>query len=104
MLNFHLISLFPELVESYAGHSILARAQEAGKIRLYTYNPRDFTKDKFKRVDNKPYGGGPGMVLEAESVLKAAQKAIGRKNRKDMAIIFFTPSGKKWSNDEAKKL
>lgn len=104
MLNFHLISLFPETVEAYLQHSILKRAQEKGKIKLKTYNPRDFTKDKLKRVDNKPYGGGPGMVLEAEPLLKAAQKALGKKARKDLAIIFFTPSGKKWNNEEAKKL
>jgi len=103
MLHFHLISLFPEVVEGYTNHSILKRAKDNKKIKFSWYNPREFTKDKFKRVDNKPYGGGPGMVLEAESVLKAASKAIGKKDRKNIEIIFFTPSGKKWTNAEAKK-
>ena len=102
MVNFHLISLFPEVVEEYTKHSLLGRATKENKIKLNTYNPRDYTKDKLKRVDNKPYGGGPGMVLEAEPILKAAQKAKGRK--KDVEIIFFTPSGKPWTNKEAKKL
>ena len=104
MLHFHLISLFPEVVENYAGYSILGRALKSAKFKLHTYNPRDFTKDKFKRVDDKPYGGGPGMVLQAEPVLKAASKAIGRKDTKNIAIIFFSPSGKRWTNEEAKKL
>ncbi len=92
------------MVEEFVKHSILGRAVQNKKIALKTYNPRDFTKNKFKRVDNKPYGGGPGMVLEAEPLLKAAKKALGRKNRKDVAIIFFSPSGTKWTNKEAKKL
>ncbi len=104
MLNFHLISLFPEVVETYLGHSILGRAVKEKKINLKTYNPRDFSKDKLKRVDNKVYGGGPGMVLEAEPVLRAAKKALGKKERKNIEIIFFTPSGKQWTNKEAKKL
>ncbi len=99
-----MISLFPEFVEFYISSSILGRAAKKKLIKLSTYNPRDFTKDKFRRVDNKPYGGGPGMVLEAEPVLRATQKAIGRKNRKDLAIIFFSPHGKLWTNKEAKKL
>ncbi len=104
MLNFHLISLFPEAVESYIQHSILGRAIKEKKINLKTYNPRDFSKDRLKRVDNKVYGGGPGMVLEAEPILRAVKKAVGRKNRKNIEIIFFTPSGKQWTNKEAKKL
>ena len=104
MLHFHLVSLFPDVVESYVSHSILKRAIQNKKIKLSTYNPRDFTKDKFKRVDNKPYGGGPGMVLEALPVLKAVKKALGKKDRKNVEIIFFTPHGKTWTNKEAKKL
>ncbi|PIT96693.1 tRNA (guanosine(37)-N1)-methyltransferase TrmD [Candidatus Campbellbacteria bacterium CG10_big_fil_rev_8_21_14_0_10_35_52] len=102
MTTFHIITLFPNAFKSYTGESIIARAIKNKKIKINFYNPRDFTKDKHKRVDRKPYGGGPGMVLEAESVLKAAEKAIGRK--KKVKIIFLSPNGKQFDNLYAKKL
>jgi tRNA (guanine37-N1)-methyltransferase len=81
---------------------MLGRAQKDKKIKVSFYNPRDFTKDKHKRVDRKPYGGGPGMVLEAQSVLRAAQAAIGRK--KNVEVILFSPSGKQFTAGDAKRL
>lgn len=102
MIHFHIITLFPESLEGYFGASMLKRAQEDKRIKVSFYNPRDFTKDKHKRVDQKPYGGGPGMVLEAESVLRAAHKAIGAK--KDVEVIFFSPSGKQFEQKDAQRL
>lgn len=102
MTHFHIVTLFPESLEGYFAASMLKRAQQDKKIKVSFYNPRDFTKDKHKRVDQKPYGGGPGMVLEAESVLRAAQKAIGRK--KDIEVIFFSPSGKQFEQKDAMRL
>jgi len=90
-MHFHVITLFPSAFDSYLSESIVKRAIECKKIKVSFYNPRDFTKDKHARVDRKPYGGGPGMVLEAESVLRATQKAIGRKDRKRVKIVFFEP-------------
>ncbi len=82
--------------------SILSRALEKKKIKVSYYNPRDFTADKHKRVDHRPYGGGPGMVLEAESVIKAIAKAKGKKRK--VKIIFFTPSGVSFTNAYAEEL
>lgn len=96
---FHLITLFPESFDSYVSSSIIGRAVRNKKIKIKFYNPRDFTKNKHKRVDQKPYGGGPGMVLEAESVAKAVEKAI--KGKKKTKIIWLTPSGKQFTNDVA---
>lgn len=101
-MTFHIITLFPDAFSSYINESIIARAVKDKKIKIKFYNPRDFTKDKHKRVDQKPYGGGPGMVLEAESVLKAVDKAVGRK--KKTKIIFLAPNGKQFDNTYAKKL
>lgn len=101
MIHFHIVTLFPESISGYFNASMLKRAQEDKKIKVSFYNPRDFTKDKHKRVDQKPYGGGPGMVLEAESVLRAAQKAIGTK--KDVRVIFFSPSGKQFEQKDAQE-
>lgn len=100
-MHFHIVTLFPDALESYLGTSIIGRAIEGGKIKVSFYNPRDYTKDKWGRVDQKPYGGGPGMVLEAESVLRAAKKAIGSK--KDVEVIFFDASGEEFTNTKARK-
>jgi len=99
-MTFHIITLFPKAFDSYLGESILKRAIEDKKIKVKFYNPRDFTKDKHARVDRPPYGGGPGMVIQAEPVIKAIQKAKGKGKAK---IIFLSPSGKQFTNDFAKK-
>jgi len=99
MLNFHIITIFPDSIECYFKSSMLKRAIEDMKISVNFYNPRDFTKNKHNRVDNKPYGGGPGMVLEAESFLRAADKAIGKK--KNVEVIFFSPGGEQFDQKMA---
>jgi tRNA (guanine37-N1)-methyltransferase len=101
-MNFHIVTLFPGAFDSYLGESILKRAIEDKKIKVSFYNPRDFTLEKNARVDRAPYGGGPGMVIQAEPVIKAIQKAIGRK--KDYKIIFLSPSGKQFTNEYANKV
>ncbi|MES2059400.1 MAG: tRNA (guanosine(37)-N1)-methyltransferase TrmD [Patescibacteria group bacterium] len=109
-MRFHIITLFEGLVGSYLSESILARAIKEKKISVSFYNPREFVKagkaqkDKEKpylRVDDKPYGGGPGMVIQAEPVLKAIEKAL-KKSGKKRKIVFFSPSGKKFDTAYAK--
>lgn len=102
-MNFHVVTLFPDSFESYLSASIIGRAIKEKKIKVKFYNPRDFTKDKNARVDRRPYGGGPGMVLEAESVLKAALKALRQAQGKP-EICFFDRSGETFSNEVARKL
>jgi len=102
MTHFHIITLFPEAIKPYLDASILGRAQESKKIAISYYNPRDYTEDKWARVDRKPYGGGPGMVLWVEPMLKACAKAIGRK--KDVEVLFFSPTGAQFDSGMAKKL
>lgn len=101
MLTFHVITLFPEAFESYLASSIIGRAVREKKVRVKFYNPRDFTKDKWRRVDQRPYGGGPGMVLQAEPFVKAVQKAVGKKKAE---VYFFDASGKQFTNADARKL
>ena len=112
MTTFHVISLFPESLDSYVNSSILKRAQERGIISIKYYNPRDFAKSAKgnkdlsyaeRRVDDRPYGGGPGMVMEALPVIRAIEKAIGNKiksskGKSGVKIIFFSPSGKQFTN------
>lgn len=113
-MNFHVITLFPEMCKAYTDASVLGRAQktEKGKgakhrgkkITVSYYNPRDFSKNKHKKVDDKPYGGGPGMVMAAEPVLKAWQKAVGRKkDQKKIKTLIMSPRGKAFTNELAKE-
>lgn len=98
-MNFHIITLFPNSLDSYINSSILGKAIADKKIKINFYNPRDFVKDKNKRIDQKPYGGGPGMVIQAEPIIKSIAKAKGKK--KNVKIIFLSPSGSQFSNKKA---
>ena len=110
-MRFHIITIFPEMFDSYLKESILGRAIQDKKISVKFYNPMDFCKPK-ERVDGRPYGGGPGMVLRPELFLKAFGKIkLGRASkegaRHDFAksktkIILFSPSGKKFDTAYAK--
>ncbi len=101
-MTFHIITLFPEMFDSYTNGSILGRAIEDKKIKIKFYNPRDFTKDRNRRIDRKPYGGGPGMVIEAMPIIKAVEKA--ESGKKKVKIIFLSPSGTQFNNNYAKKV
>lgn len=111
-MNFHVITLFPDVMKAYTDASVLGRAQktEKGKgskhrgkkISVAYYNPRDFTTNKHGKVDDRPYGGGPGMVMQAEPILKAWQKAVGRKNGKKVKTLIMSPRGKEFTNKLAK--
>ncbi|MFT6829312.1 MAG: tRNA (guanine37-N1)-methyltransferase, partial [Candidatus Paceibacteria bacterium] len=68
-MNFHVITIFPKLFDSYLSDSMMKRAIEAGKINVQFYNPRDITKNKHNKVDDIPYGGGPGMIMMAEPII-----------------------------------
>ena len=103
-MTYHIISLFPDSFTSYLNESILKRAQEDKKIKIKFYNRRDLTKGTSyadRRVDDKRYGGGPGMVIEALPVIKAIGKAKGSK--KKVKIVWFTPSGKQFDTVTAKE-
>ncbi len=100
-MRFHVITIFPEMFDSYLKESILGRAIESKKISIKFYNPISFCKPK-ERVDGRPYGGGPGMVLRPELFLKAFSK-IKIKDNKKTKIILFSTSGKKFDTAYAKQ-
>ena len=103
MLRFHLITLFPDACEAYLSASILGRARKNKKIDVKYQSPRDFVDNKWGKVDERPYGGGPGMVMQALPVVRATKKALGRKKGK-VAIVWFSPSAPPFTNKEADKL
>jgi tRNA (guanine37-N1)-methyltransferase len=102
-MHFHIVTLFPTAFDSYLHESIIKRAIERKKIRVSFYNPRDYTPDKWRRVDRRPYGGGPGMVLEPESVVKAAVHAIGKKDPAKVRVLFFEPGGTQFDTEYAER-
>lgn len=106
MLHFHIVTLFPDSIEPYLESSILGRAVEKKLIKISFYDPKEFTRDKYGRVDRRPYGGGPGMVLEPDAVLRAATKALSRchLDKKTIERIFFTTDGVQFDEAMAKKL
>ena len=102
MLRFHVVTIFPEMFTSYLNESIIARAIQNKKISFSFYNPRDFTDDKHRRIDDRPYGGGPGMVMRAEPIIAAVKKA--RRRKKKVKIIILSPAGKQFTNTYARSL
>jgi len=95
-MNFHILTLFPEMIENGLSTSILGRAQKAGFIDFEAVNIRDYTENKHNRVDDYTYGGGAGMLMQAQPVYdccEAVQKSIEDKGRKRSRVVFVTPRG-----------
>ena len=87
-MKYHILTLFPEMIEQGLHTSILGRAINNGYISLETTNIRDFSANKFNRVDDYPYGGGAGMVMEAEPVFRAYQSVAEKIGKKPRMPIF----------------
>jgi tRNA (guanine37-N1)-methyltransferase len=104
MIRFHFITLFPEACEPYLSASILGRARKNKKIQVHYQTPRDFVDNKWGKVDESPYGGGPGMVMTALPVVRAVKKALQRRKKEQTALIWFSPSAPSFTNAEADKL
>ena len=110
MKCFDIITIFPSILDSYFKESLFGKAQEKGLFKIQAHNLRDFTNDKHRKVDDSPYGGGPGMVLKAEPIAKAVEE-IRRKNEKiekqknkKTRVILFSLRGKKFDQKEAHRL
>ena len=103
MLQFNIITIFPKILDSYYKESILGRAQKNKLTKINYINLRDFTNDKHKSIDDSPYGGGAGMILKIEPIVRAI-KSIKRK--KKSKIVLLDPKGKtynqKLANDFSK--
>jgi tRNA (guanine37-N1)-methyltransferase len=91
-VNIYLISLFPELIEQAAAFGVLGRAIAQQQLGLQCFNPRDYTEDKHRTVDDRPYGGGPGMLMKVEPLAKAimAAKDAAAGNAK---VVYLSPQG-----------
>jgi len=103
-MRFDVITLFPELVQAVASSGVVGRAATANLIDLHCWNPRDYTSDKHRTVDDRPYGGGPGMVMKPDCLLLAIDDIKAK--HKDMGIstkvIYLSPQGKTLDQSAAK--
>jgi tRNA (guanine37-N1)-methyltransferase len=101
VIRFHVVTLFPEMFAALTHSGISGRALETGLWSLGLWNPRDFTRDNYRTVDDRPYGGGPGMLMLAEPLekaLDAAKKAGGGK------VIFLSPQGRRLDHEKVMEL
>lgn len=102
-MKFYILTLFPEMIEDALNTSILGRAKKAGSISFEAINIRDYTLDKHKKVDDYPYGGGAGMVMQAQPIYDAYQ-AVCQKAGHKVHCIYLTPQGKLFNQTDAKEL
>lgn len=102
---FDIITIFPDIFKSFLGESLIFRAQEKKLIEVNIHNLRDWSIDKNKTVDDRPYGGGLGMVLKVEPIHRAIQEIKNSKKvKKKSKVILFTPRGKKFNQKTAYRL
>lgn len=99
MITFDIITIFPKIFDSYLKESIISRAIREGLLKINIHNLRDWTKDSHKTVDDRPFGGGLGMVLKVEPIFKAVEeiKRTKRLSSRKRKVILFTPRGKKFN-------
>lgn len=98
MIRFDIITIFPKIFDSYLKESIIYRAINSKKVKINFINPRDFTEDKHKKVDDRPFGGGPGMVFKVEPLVKAISSLKLKNRNGKVKIILFSASGKQFSS------
>jgi len=102
-MKFDLLTIFPDSLDSYFNSSILKKARDKKKIEIITHDIREQTTDKRKTVDDTPYGGGPGMVLQIAPVYKTLKKIYKRKN-KSTRVILLSPRGESLDQNKVKEL
>lgn len=100
-MRFDVISIFPELVSAVAASGVTGRAVERGLLALHCWNPRDFTDDRHNTVDDRPYGGGPGMVMKFEPLARCVQAA--RQAAPGAKVAYLSPQGRKFDQRAARE-
>lgn len=103
-MRFHIMTLFPEIFNSYMDESIMKRAVEKGIIEVHIYNIRDFSNNKHKKVDDYPFGGGAGMVMTPQPIYDTYKYIITTHNINNPSVIYLTPKGKVYNQSMAKQM
>lgn len=102
MITFDVITIFPKLVRAFSQESLLKKAQEKKLLKIGVHNLRDWAKDRHKKVDDKPFGGGLGMVFTIEPLFAALKEL--KNGKKGVKTILFSPRGKKFTQQKAEEL
>lgn len=102
-MDIHFCTIFPKIFDSYIHESIIKRAVKKKAVRLHVHDIRAFTKDKHKKVDDRPYGGGPGMVMQVEPIVRTIHSIAPRKT-KSTRIILLSAKGKRYTQQKARSL
>ncbi|MES2859261.1 MAG: tRNA (guanosine(37)-N1)-methyltransferase TrmD [Pseudomonadota bacterium] len=102
-MRFDIVSLFPEFVAQVAAHGVVGRAAERGLLSLHGWNPRDFAEGNYRRVDDRPFGGGPGMVMLIEP-LRAALQAARAADAASAKVIYLSPQGPRLTQPKVREL
>lgn len=103
MININIATLFPDMCESVLTSSMIGRARRSGLVNIFTYNIRDFTDDKHNRVDDAPYGGGKGMLMQADPIYKCFEY-VSKIYPEPMHVIYLSPKGKTLTQHKALEL
>ncbi|HBF2208762.1 tRNA (guanosine(37)-N1)-methyltransferase TrmD [Clostridioides difficile] len=103
-MRFHIMTLFPEIFNSYMDESIMKRAVEKGIIEVHIYNIRDFSNNKHKKVDDYSFGGGAGMVMTPQPIYDTYKHIITTHNINNPSVIYLTPKGKVYNQSMAKQM
>jgi len=103
-IQFDVITIFPEALTSYVNTSLLKKAQEKNLLKINFINLRDFATDKHKTVDDRPYGGGPGMILKVEPIYRAVKFLKKKRRFRKQKVILFSPKGKILNQKKVKEL
>jgi len=103
MLTFDIITIFPEIFDSYLKESLISRAQKKKLIKIRVHNLRKWTADRHQTVDDRPFGGGLGMVMKVEPIYKAVKSLSEKRKTKSEKVILFTPRGKKFDQKMAQR-
>jgi tRNA (guanine37-N1)-methyltransferase len=103
VIRFDVLTLFPGIFESYVRQSLLEDAITAGVVQVHTWNIRDWTQDKHQKVDDRPFGGGPGMVMMAQPVVDAVE-AVQAKAEPPGKLVMLTPAGDRLTQRTVEKL
>jgi len=104
MIQFDIITIFPQIFDSFLKESFIKKAQDKRLIKIRVHNLRKWTKDRHKTVDDRPYGGGLGMVLKLEPIYRAVRALKLKVKSSKLKVILFTPRGKKFNQQIAYKL
>jgi tRNA (guanine37-N1)-methyltransferase len=100
VLDIDVITIFPAMLDGFLGESMMKRASAMGAVNFRTIDLRDFTTDRHRTTDDRPYGGGPGMVMKADPIFKAVESV----RREDSRVILMTPSGTVFKQAIAREL